>query len=687
MTGVPARHALVIGSQCRAMGTLSRLEQAAEELHAVLTDPAIGGCLARSGPYPSLLVGIDLEPEDVVKSLREATRQAKADSAVLVVALLGHGFTTQQQTDLYYMVHDSTVDSTLSAVEVGPLLAAMADEAGVDGVIALVDTCRATGAVPDASRLAGGVRSGRARLAVLTAAAADEEAHDMRLTFALVQVLKEGLSKAGDAVYVDPILIEELRKKISGQTIGRSDYDNDPFPLEGMWLARNLRRAEGADDDVVGPLGRQELRQAVEMWRAQRQLPERLTRPALDELYDFVNTGQADDETRRVWRERVRGVVAALKECARIAEILGQLLADVMTSDLLRAAGRLAGFPPQAAGAAPLRNLLEHAALRAQSIGRPPWQGLARFLAALVHQADLDSEGTTRLREWAQQHQVVAEFNDALEEFAEERQRRGVRLVVSLAGAWTGWPEEVDAWLLRPGTALPAQQRFTCESADRSGAGKAIGEALKWARSRLPSPELLENVDVAAPAHLLAQWQPEEERVGRYFLGTQHAVLVRWSGRMDLAEDNAEINDVARRNLRAMAFRAVPVDWVDPSVLGDRTRLERGLMAGRYDTAVGVDHYPEDLCDVLETLLPYAPIVLWPRVDARPASGRLRELVEQRWHELPNGFTDAYRARWDAHEDCPLCLGDIRAVWHDEAWLDFCRPFENRTVAAPEEDL
>src|SRR5690606_3433628 len=174
------------------------------------------------------------------------TRLAKVDGAVMVVALLGHGFTTPQQTDLYYMVHASTTQSTLSAVHVGSLLADAADEVGVDGVIAVIDTCHAGGGVPNASRLAGGVRSGRARLAVLTAAAADQEARDMRLATALAQVLRAGVPLASGAIYVDQTLTETLRARISGQAVGRADYDNDPHASEGLWLARTLHRANGA---------------------------------------------------------------------------------------------------------------------------------------------------------------------------------------------------------------------------------------------------------------------------------------------------------------------------------------------------------------------------------------------------------------------------------------------------------
>ncbi|WP_404199761.1 vWA-MoxR associated conflict system protein [Streptomyces tauricus] len=670
------------------MGALTRLEQAARELHDVLTDPALGGCRARAGEYPSLLVNRELQPADIRKAVELAVQQAKADNAVLVVALLGHGFTPPQQTELYFMVSDSTTESVSSAVNVRQLLAEAADEAGVDGVIALVDTCHASGASPDTGQVAGGIRAGRTRLSVLTAAAADQPARDMRLTFALVEMLREGLAGAGSEVFVDRTLTEELRGRVSGQTVGRMEYDNDPFALESLWLARNRRyHGQWAADEVVGPLGRQELRQAVEMWRVQRHVPERLTRTALTELHDFTLTGQVEDETSADWRIRVGDVAGALVECAQTGELLSSVFATELTSDLLRAAGRLADFPPEAAGAVPLRDLLEYAALRAQPVNGARWQGLARLMAAIEHQVSGSEDA--QMREWAKQHGVITEFNDALAEFSQSRQQQEVRLVVSLAGAWADWPEEVDAWLLLGQSALPARERFGCESADRIGVGKAIKAALDWARSRLPAPELLMYVDVAAPAHLLAQWQPEEEKVGHYLLGVNHVVVARWSGRLDPSEDNAEINNTARKALNAMASCGkVPVEWVGPAVLGDQPGLEHALMAGQYAAAVGLDHHPQDLHEILGLLLPYAPIILWPRADARPANGQVQTVVQQNWHHLPNGFAKAYRSRWKgSHADCPVCLGDIRAVWHDEAWLNFCRPFENRIVAALEEEL
>ncbi|MFI0518482.1 caspase family protein [Streptomyces sp. WSLK1-5] len=676
----------VIAAQCTSMGELTQLDKAARKLHDVLTDPDLGGCRARAGSHPSLLVGDDLTTEDVEKAVDSALQQAKADSAVLVLAMLGHGFTPPQRSELYFMVRDSTTQSTRSAVDVGRVLTEAADEPGVDGLIAIVDTCHAGGAVPDAGRLAGGVRAGRSRLAILTAAAADQPARDMSLSLSLAKTLRAGVPGAGPALYVDRVLAEALRDHVSGQVIGRAEYDQDPFPLEGLWLARNPSHTVNARADVVGSLGLQDLMESVELWRGPRRSPRRVTRAALRELQDFVSSGQVDDERRPDAREDVEGVVTGLLEAFRTKEFLMDALSDSLTSDLLRSARRLAGFPSLAEGTVPIRDLLEYAVLRTRRRRETPWKGLSRIVTALFHQAGLPRTHAG-LQDWARRLDVLTEVNDAYGEFAADRQRRALRLVISLAGAWTEWPEEVDAWLLRGGEGLPLHQRFPCEAGGSHGAAKAIGAALHWARRELPHPELLEHIDIAAPTHLLARWHPEEEKVGRYLLGARYSVTPRWSGRLDQAEDNAEINDAARKALKKMAnCGATHVTWIDQADLHDRSALEYRLSAGQYDTAVGVDHRPEDLEDVLDLFLPFAPIVLWARGDARPAAGRLPELVRERWHELPDGLADAYRSRWEAHRDCTACLGDIRAVWHDEAWLEFCRPFEHRVVTTPKEE-
>ncbi|AJF69121.1 hypothetical protein [Streptomyces vietnamensis] len=679
---------LVIAAQCASMPTLSRLEEAARDLHAVLTDASLGECVTRTGEYSSLVVSDSLEPEDVHRAVREAVRRAREDKAVLVLALLGHGFTTPQQTDLYFMVAGSSTGSPLSAVDVGQLLAVAVDESGVEGVIALIDTCYSAGGMPDAGRIAGGVRSGQTRLSVLTAAAADQPARGMRLTRALVAILREGLTGAGAKVRVDALLTSGLRERIAGQVVGRFEYDNDPFAQEDLWLARNVCFATGTTGGVIGKVGRQALEQAVTMWQAGKSLPTPLTRSVLEDLYAFVRQPEAAGTGDRNWHDRVTQLVAALLVCARIVPLLDNTLASVMSTDLLREARRLSGLPPEAEGSELLRDLVEYAAVRAPRGGEHPLKAPTRFVGALAH---LSGSGTVveELRKWAVDHGVIAEFNDAVTGFERKRRQDGLRLVVSLAGALTDWPEEVDAWLVGTGERLPPYERFPCGTADRTGTGRAIGAALTWARSLLTAPQRLENVDVAAPAHLLASWRPEETPIDRRWLGVHHDVVVRWSGRMDPDEENSEMNDAARKALSRMTdCSAAPVEWIDSSVLGDRQTLEQELMTGRYDTVVGLDHHPDDLQDTLEQLLPYAPIILWPGHNDTPDRNWLRLLVRRHWRGLPRDLAPAYRERWaKEHAGCVMCLGDVRAVWHDEAWLEFCRPFEQRVVTGPEEEL
>ncbi|WOX26365.1 hypothetical protein [Streptomyces solicathayae] len=162
MTEDLRRHVLVVGAQCADAGWLDRLEEAARGLHSVLTDPAFGVCVARTGEHPSLLAGATIASDDIRRAVREAVRRAGEENAVLVVAILGHGFTPTRGADLYYMAADST-GTAGSAINVRQLLLEAVDEPGVEGIIALIDTNHAASAMPDSRSLADGLREGRTR--------------------------------------------------------------------------------------------------------------------------------------------------------------------------------------------------------------------------------------------------------------------------------------------------------------------------------------------------------------------------------------------------------------------------------------------------------------------------------------------------------------------------------------------
>ncbi len=185
------RHVLVIGAQCPALGLLPELEQAARSLHDTLTAPWAGACEKDHPERTTLRCGADVTQAEVERAVREAGRHAAAEGAVLVVALLGHG--TPGGTSLYFAAGDSEPENPTKMVDVGSLLSQLLDTPGLDGVIALVDTCYAGNAAPDLKSLAGGIREGDTRLALLMGAGAKEEAYELRFSRTLVKVCGEGI--------------------------------------------------------------------------------------------------------------------------------------------------------------------------------------------------------------------------------------------------------------------------------------------------------------------------------------------------------------------------------------------------------------------------------------------------------------------------------------------------------------
>ena len=76
------------------------------------------------------------------------------------------------------MGKDSQIQVRLDAVNVQNLLLNAVDHPGVDGVIGVIDTCMAAGAVPPMGDVLAGCRGGRTRLALLLAAGVDQEAFE-----------------------------------------------------------------------------------------------------------------------------------------------------------------------------------------------------------------------------------------------------------------------------------------------------------------------------------------------------------------------------------------------------------------------------------------------------------------------------------------------------------------------------
>jgi hypothetical protein len=667
MTCSTPRHLLVIATQCPAQPRIDRLERAADTLFGVLTEPDVG---AAKG---TLLAGSASKTE-VETAVTQAIVRAAAEGAVLVLAFLGHGFTLPNRAALYYMAGNTKLDEPTSGVEVGRLLSEAVQQPGIAGVIGLVDTCHAAGAIPDMRLVVGGVGEGRTGLGVLMASAADQRAYRMDFTFALTDLLRAGIPDAAEVLYIDDPLVGRLREKVGSQTPARLTYDGGA-PSTALWLARNYGGFTGGAIGSVGALGQEELAVAIRAWDGECAAPGGWTRRALREL------GERAARSGTAGSQYVVHVVDALNQAVRAAEFIRDELAATLTTAMLRAAARRAGLSSWmgTSGSMLLVFLLEDAALRVARVGRSPWEPLAKFVAALAIETGI-ARDHLGLRRWARECGLDTEVNDAFAALVASPDRADLRLVLSLADGFTGWPDTVDAWLLRPGETPTPQESFRCTLTGRPGTENAVRCALDWAVGAIQPGETLCWVDIAVPAHLLADWRPEETDTGQYVLGFEHNVLTQWSGRLQPNTMQLRMNESARRMMREMAEDTdVPLDWITQVDLRDVHALNRKLKTGLFRRAIGLDHRPADLADVLELLLPYSPVLLWPGPD-EDSAGTWPDAVRDNWHVLPHEFAKAFREWSQGHA---TALGCVRSVWHDVGWLEFCRRFERRTVQTP----
>ncbi len=407
----------------------------------------------------------------------------------------------------------------------------------------------------------------------------------------------------------------------------------------------------GAAGGVVGPLGLQDLAEAVTMWRRDGiRLPAPLTLSDLGELDAFAREGKVDGSADPRWHGRVRQVVATLLRCAGTVDLLTTVLASVLTSELLREARRLSGLPAEAEGAELLRGLVEYAALRAPGADEPPWKASARFLAALSQVSGSD-EVAARLRAWARDLGAVTEFNDALAEFARRRQEGELRLVVSLAGALTDWPEEVDAWLVGTGEPLPVHRRFACASPDRAGTGRAIGTALAWAhpapRHRHPRP-----CGHRRPGPSAGPWRPESRRSGSGCSGQPRrgrpVERAHGPGRRERRDERRRRKALRSGRLHHRAGEcSARRCWAT-------TRRSTGAQHRPLRHRRRPRPPPRRPAGRPRTTAALRPIILWPRQDARPSDEGLRPgagaLAEPApvCPRLPQPVERAARGAWPA---------------------------------------
>jgi len=453
-------------------------------------------------------------------------------------------------------------------------------------------------------------------------------------------------------------------------------------------MAPEVRRVLGRES-IAGAVGLDELREAVAAWRPGIDVPATVS---FARLLEWQRELESEPEASEA-SGRMACAIAGLMECAVTAEFLCGLLRGTFTSGRLSAAARLAGLSLTARGVDPLQDLIECAVFEAQRLADRPGTALARLVAAFVHLAGADPTDAGLAR-WAVVRGLVVQLADAFEEF--DRPTPDVRLVVSLADIREGSPGQAEYWLTRNGRPVAGTPLHATH--DPAGVMGAVDGALNWAWRELGEGEILEHLDVVAPASLLVDlmsgpWALEDRLLRTFTLGANHSLLMRWSGRLSPdptvphADNITEINNAARQALRNGHGHGEPVTWLasDSFLVEAEADLRGRLASGSAGTAVGFSA-AVGLGRALPVLLPYAPIVVWPRPGAPNLDETFRTRVRTNWHRQPLDFANAYR-RHESDHPTDRCLCDLHAVSHDEAWLDFCRLVTGRRVAAPKETL
>ncbi|MGV9312130.1 vWA-MoxR associated conflict system protein [Streptomyces sp. NPDC003691] len=678
------RHALVVAPHCISMPPLARLEQAATGLYEALTDRSLGGC-APGLPSDGGLVHGDLTSRAIIDTVQEATAHAARRGAVLVLALLGHGFIPGNATGLRLMGADSQEDIRLGSVNVPELLTDALDHPGIPGVLGIIDTCHAAGALPRAPDLMAGTRHGNSRISLLMASSLTEEAVDLAFSRALTSALRDGVTGAGP-VLTPGRLRDRLRTTLPGQSVTGFDYDGTP--AEPLWLARNVRHTTTGSGALIGRHAHDVLTDAL----GALDPPIALSGADLP----FVTACRAELDTRPPgWaREQARHAVGQLDTALRTVLFIRDWLGGDVTTSTLRYALRTLFADerrPHASGIA----LTDVAIVDELTFNHPATEpdgtaGLARYLALLAHALGKDPGG--ELHRWAREVQISPTVvNDAVDRVRALTAGNRLGLVVSLHSSLVGeWPDLLDAWLLRDGSTV-AREQFPNGSADREGAETALEEAAQWALDHARHLALpLKRLDVAVPGTLLLGWRPEESGTGLR-IGARFDVRLHWSDRLtpDAVLRSIESTFTEKWETIDRCNTGAPVDWLAHDDVRDRQGLRGRLRNGGYTRGIGLTHHPGSDTGLLETLLAYTPVLLWPSApDGFPKERHA--CLDAGWLTMPEALGRAYRERWDApgtggsadalrppDADGPDALADLRAVWDDKDWLRFCWEFRS----------
>ncbi|QKZ17041.1 hypothetical protein [Streptomyces chartreusis] len=676
---------LVVGAQCEGGARLEGLEDAARGLHAVLVDPRLGGCVDRGDD--SLLIGTGLGKHEVEAAVEHAAQLARDDGGALILALLGHG-EGSQGASLHFVTSGKRNDSPLANVNVTSLLGDTLNHPGLNGLIAIVDTCLSGSAVPPTADVIAGRQQGDVRFSLLFAATAHESAYGMRLSTELTRLIEEGLPGAGDFLKLDADLRKRLDERIVGQQPGLSTFDGGSRVGDDLWLARNHASPFNGS---LGPIAKMALRAAV------RRVDANLLLSTEDEVAAWLRDNlQSTISGSWTAVQRLREVRAELEEGRKALNVVSRVFGPALTEESLRLVGVLAGLPLDFVRHEPprtLRDIVEHS-VHHGSAASGQHRVLAHVVAALAHVTGYRDHLPADVLAWAQDLELTAMVNSRLHELNHQPhgdQAPGLVLVLADEGGES--VVRVDAWLLF-GRAVLDSRRFPCGIGD-SGLKDAMAKAVAWA---MPWANIagrrLRRIDVAAPTLVLLDHPPEEHVVRKQKLAVNYTVTTRWSGLLT-PPPGASVDDMLQVGEQLLASLddsdCCGPQWLQTEQIQTVDQLQEHLSNHAFGQHVwALTSLPESDWDfVAQELLEHTPALVWPRqkrIDDEPG---IQESVGKHWQALPQQIAHAYQSYLSGSgesQDADIGpLAAVRAAWHDRDWHAFCRRRAMTVVRAPDE--
>ncbi|MFX0576349.1 tetratricopeptide repeat protein [Nocardia nepalensis] len=239
------RLALVVGSECEALGELGFTGELATGLYGRLTESG-GWRAATAVPGPVLNPTV----AQLVTAVDEAFDAAAREQATLLIGFVGHGTSTSAE-DFFLLGHDSpAVPTSHTAFHLTQEIRERLNRSALDGLVVLVDACETEQGVLGAARRWTDLLSRAAGRMELLVAAGDGPAYAGCFTRTLLSTFEAGLPARGENLLpsdlVDPIAAACTRQQPEHLSFTSGNVSASEGGDPGLWLVPNIARRHDA---------------------------------------------------------------------------------------------------------------------------------------------------------------------------------------------------------------------------------------------------------------------------------------------------------------------------------------------------------------------------------------------------------------------------------------------------------